>query len=241
MTTINELKSLQSNILNFYVDFTKKKRVNKKDLMNLYFKDKLAESILLTNLRSEYNNLEKGYRFLLQTLSYQNKRDIVKSIKLIKKEYPEIYNGTMVGFKILIRMRSDVEKLLNILNRETAYVDNKQKLESIYKNEEIPLLIKINEKNKIWNNEYNLIASKLKRNRNLLNLKSETGGATAGSIGMIISMASALIAYHLITKPGIDFGSDFLFILETMTKDGLLFGIITIIAFALSVSSFKKG
>src|SRR3989344_6448318 len=160
MININELKSLQDNITGFYSNFVSKKRVNKKDLIELYINDKLAKSILLLNLKSELNNCEKGYNFLIQTLSYQNKKDIISAIKEIKKEYPEVYDGVLTGFKILIKMKYDVENLLNILEREVACIDNKknidnkEKLNKIYKDEEIPLLIKISEKNKIWNLEF---------------------------------------------------------------------------------------
>src|SRR3989344_1379845 len=160
MINLNELKSLQDNITGFHSNFVSKKRVNKKDLIDLYINGKTGKSILLLNLKSELNNCEKGYNFLIQTLSYQNKKDIISAIKEIKKEYPEIYDGVLTGFKILIKMKYDVENLLNILEREVACIDNKknidnkEKLNKIYKDEEIPLLIKISEKNKIWNLEF---------------------------------------------------------------------------------------
>ena len=244
MININELKSLQDNITGFYSNFVSKKRVNKKDLIELYINDKLAKSILLLNLKSELNNCEKGYNFLIQTLSYQNKKDIISAIKEIKKEYPEIYDGVLTGFKILIKMRYDVEKLLNILQREVAYIDNKEKIESIYKNEEIPILIKISEKNKIWNLEFNRCASKLRSNKNFSSLlkqrKSEIGGATIGSLGMIFTIFTFLVGYHQIKNPGVEAASDALFILQTMARDGLLAGLLGVIFFGVTIKLFKK-
>ena len=250
MININELKSLQDNITGFYSNFVSKKRVNKKDLIELYINDKLAKSILLLNLKSELNNCEKGYNFLIQTLSYQNKKDIISAIKEIKKEYPEVYDGVLTGFKILIKMKNDVEKLLNILEREIACIDNKkniddkEKLERIYKNEEIPFLIKISEKNKIWNLEFNRCASKLKSNKNFSSLikqrKSEMGGATMGSLGMVITLFTFIVGYHQIRNPGVEAASDALFILQTMTRDGLLAGVIGLILFGTTIKLFKK-
>ena len=250
MININELKSLQDNITGFYSNFVSKKRVNKKDLIELYINDKLAKSILLLNLKSELNNCEKGYNFLIQTLSYQNKKDIISAIKEIKKEYPEIYDGVLTGFKILIKMKYDVENLLNILEREVACIDNKknidnkEKLNKIYKDEEIPLLIKISEKNKIWNLEFNRCASKLKSNRNFSSLvkqrKSEMGGATMGSLSMLITIATFIVGYHQIKNPGVEAGSDALFILQTMLRDGLLAGVLGLILFGATIKLFKK-
>jgi len=250
MININELKSLQDNITGFYSNFVSKKRVNKKDLIELYINDKLAKSILLLNLKSELNNCEKGYNFLIQTLSYQNKKDIISAIKEIKKEYPEIYDGVLTGFKILIKMKYDVENLLNILEREVACIDNKknidnkEKLNKIYKDEEIPLLIKISEKNKIWNLEFNRCASKLKSNRNFSSLvkqrKSEMGGATMGSLSMLITIAAFIVGYHQIKNPGVEAGSDALFILQTMLRDGLLAGVLGLILFGATIKLFKK-
>ena len=250
MINLNELKSLQDNITGFYSNFVSKKRVNKKDLIELYINDKLAKSILLLNLKSELNNCEKGYNFLIQTLSYQNKKDIISAIKEIKKEYPEIYDGVLTGFKILIKMKYDVENLLNILEREVACIDNKknidnkEKLNKIYKDEEIPLLIKISEKNKIWNLEFNRCASKLKSNRNFSSLvkqrKSEMGGATMGSLSMLITIAAFIVGYHQIKNPGVEAGSDALFILQTMLRDGLLAGVLGLILFGATIKLFKK-
>ena len=240
---INEIKSLQDDITRFYSNFVSKKRVNKKDLIELYINNKLAKSILLLNLKAELNNCEKGYNFLIQTLSYQNKKDIISAIKEIKKEYPEIYDGVLTGFKILIKMRYDVEKLLNILQREVAYIDNKEKLEKVYKDEEIPLLIKINEKNKIWSAEFNRCASKLRVNKNLSILrqrKSEMGGATMGTLSMLITIATFIIGYHQIKNPGVEAGSDALFILQTMLRDGLLAGVLGLILFGVTIKLFKK-
>src|SRR3989344_6281213 len=233
---INEIKSLQDDITRFYSNFVSKKRVNKKDLIELYINNKLAKSILLLNLKAELNNCEKGYNFLIQTLSYQNKKEIISAIKEIKKEYPEIYDGVLTGFKILIKMRYDVEKLLNILQREVAYIDNKEKLEKVYKDEEIPLLIKINEKNKIWSAEFNRCASKLRVNKNLSILrqrKSEMGGATMGTLSMLITIATFIIGYHQIKNPGVEAGSDALFILQTMLRDGLLAGFLGLLLFGV--------
>src|SRR3989344_6257507 len=140
MININELKSLQDDITRFYSNFVSKKRVNKKDLIELYINGKTDKSILLLNLKSELNNCEKGYNFLIKTLSYQNKKEIISAIKEIKKGYPEVYDGVLTGFKILIKLKNDVENLLNILEREIACIDNKkniddkEKLERIYKN-----------------------------------------------------------------------------------------------------------
>jgi len=240
---INEIKSLQDDITRFYSNFVSKKRVNKKDLIELYINNKLAKSILLLNLKAELNNCEKGYNFLIQTLSYQNKKEIISAIKEIKKEYPEIYDGVLTGFKILIKMRYDVEKLLNILQREVAYIDNKEKLEKVYKDEEIPLLIKINEKNKIWSAEFNRCASKLRVNKNLSILrqrKSEMGGATMGTLSMLITIATFIIGYHQIKNPGVEAGSDALFILQTMLRDGLLAGVLGLILFGVTIKLFKK-
>src|SRR3989344_5817114 len=196
MININELKSLQDNITGFYSNFVSKKRVNKKDLIELYINDKLAKSILLLNLKSELNNCEKGYNFLIQTLSYQKN------------------------------------------------IDNKEKLNKIYKDEEIPLLIKISEKNKIWNLEFNRCASKLKSNKNFSSLikqrKSEMGGATMGSLGMVITLFTFIVGYHQIRNPGVEAASDALFILQTMTRDGLLDGVIGLILFGTTIKLFKK-
>ena len=240
---INEIKSLQDDITRFYSNFVSKKRVNKKDLIELYINNKLAKSILLLNLKAELNNCEKGYNLLIQKLSYQNKKEIISAIKEIKKEYPEIYDGVLTGFKILIKMRYDVEKLLNILQREVAYIDNKEKLEKVYKDEEIPLLIKINEKNKIWSAEFNRCASKLRVNKNLSILrqrKSEMGGATMGTLSMLITIATFIIGYHQIKNPGVEAGSDALFILQTMLRDGLLAGVLGLILFGVTIKLFKK-
>ena len=244
MINLNELKSLQDDITRFYSNFVSKKRVNKKDLIELYINGKTDKSILLLNLKSELNNCEKGYNFLIKTLSYQNKKEIISAIKEIKKGYPEVYDGVLTGFKILIKMKNDVEKLLNILQREVAYINKKEKLESIYKNEEIPILIKISEKNKIWNLEFNRCASRLKSNKNFSSLlkqrKSEMGGATIGSLGMIFTIFTFLVGYHQTKNPGVEAPSDALFILQTMARDGLLAGLLGVIFFGITIKLFKK-
>lgn len=245
MINLNEVKLLQDDIIKFYSGFiSKRKEQSKRSLMDLYVKDKLAQSIIALNLKSELNNCKKGYNFLIQTLSYENKKDVISAIKEIKKEYPEIYDGVLTGFRILIKMKNDVEKLLNVLEREVAYIDNKEKLEKIYKNEEIPILIKISEKNKIWNDEFNRCASKLKSNKNFSSLvkqrKLETGGATMGSLGMIITIFTFLVGYHQIKNPGVEAASDALFILQTMARDGLLAGVLGLILFGATIRFFKK-
>ena len=141
MININELKSLQDNITGFYSNFVSKKRVNKKDLIDLYINGKTGKSILLLNLKSELNNCEKGYNFLIQTLSYQNKKEIISAIKEIKKEYPEIYDGVLTGFKILIKMKYDVEnreiysdKVINELDKlviDFINILNKHKVDCV--------------------------------------------------------------------------------------------------------------
>jgi len=141
-------------------------------------------------------------------------------------------------------MKNDVEKLLNILQREVAYINKKEKLESIYKNEEIPILIKISEKNKIWNLEFNRCASRLKSNKNFSSLlkqrKSEMGGATIGSLGMIFTIFTFLVGYHQTKNPGVEAPSDALFILQTMARDGLLAGLLGVIFFGITIKLFKK-
>ena len=92
--------------------------------------------------------------------------------------------------------------------------------------------------------EFNRCASKLKSNKNFSSLikqrKSEMGGATMGSLSMLITIAAFIVGYHQIKNPGVEAGSDALFILQTMLRDGLLAGVLGLILFGATIKLFKK-
>ena len=61
-----------------------------------------------------------------------------------------------------------------------------------------------------------------------------------GSLGMVITLFTFIVGYHQIRNPGVEAASDALFILQTMTRDGLLAGVIGLILFGTTIKLFKK-
>lgn len=243
MNPINELEYLLKSISNFYANIKNTKKANKRDLMDLYLKDKLSKSILLLNIKSEYNLCSKAYEFLVRTLSYQNKKKLIKIVRENKKDFPEVYDAIMIGFEILIKTKNDFEKLINILEREIAYVDNKEKLKSIYENEEIPILIKIEEKNKIWSAEHNAYISRLIKNKKFISFKrsSEAGFATKGTAYMVGAVATVVLATEQMKNIGAGkVLQSTLVTLEILSKNGILFAIIGLMLFSRGIKKFKE-